>query len=482
MVELPDYLASGEFARLIPVIADTRKEQRATSVFLATLSAVPDFAQTLFATAGQRLGKRSVIDTFTEVVFKDSTDSARDRPDGLVRVTTGKRSWSALLEAKIGSATLDAQQVEKYLQLARDNSIDAVITISNQFAPRPEHGPVEVSKALTRKVSVFHWSWSSILTEAILLQTKNVISDPEQAFILREFVRFLSHDSIGVTGFDRMPSEWKTVIGQVKSGASLKRSSPEIESIVSAWQQESRDLSLRMSRHLAVTVEQKLNRAHVASAEARFRDNCTQLASECELEAEYQIPNAASALRVLVGLKTQTIRVGMEINAPLDRRTASARLNWLIRQLKDAGDKGILVRIPGPRRSSDFICSLDDLMLDPKEVADGLGQPPRSFEVFRITDDGRRFSGRNTFIEEIEKAVPYFYDHVGQHLQQWVPKPPKPIDVPTEAVAEKEKPTPVSKPQQANEQPAGQAPISPSPGNDHTSLIEMPSFLRRFRM
>jgi len=70
MTTLPEFLESGEIARLIPVIADSRREQRVASVFLATLSAVPDFAHPLLTGVGARLGKRSSIDTFTEVVFK----------------------------------------------------------------------------------------------------------------------------------------------------------------------------------------------------------------------------------------------------------------------------------------------------------------------------------------------------------------------------------------------------------------------------
>ena len=69
MTSLPDFLESGEIARLVPVIADSRREQRVTSVFLATLSAVPGFAEPLLSSVGVRLGKRSVIDTFTEVVI-----------------------------------------------------------------------------------------------------------------------------------------------------------------------------------------------------------------------------------------------------------------------------------------------------------------------------------------------------------------------------------------------------------------------------
>ena len=278
MVELPEFVKSGEVARLIPVIADSRKEQRVTSVFLATLPAVPDFAKVILASVGQRIGNRMQINSFTEVVFKDQAQGVSDRPDGLLILDSGRNSWSALIEAKIGSAQLDSDQVQRYVQLARNNELDAVITISNELAEKPSHVPVNIPKNLLRKVNVFHWSWKFILTEAILLQSRAAISDPDQAFLLREFIRFMSHDSIGVRGFERMPPEWTDVISHLQGGGALKRNSVEIELVAAAWHQEVRDLTLRMSHHLAVSVENKISRIHAANQEQRLKDDCQDLA------------------------------------------------------------------------------------------------------------------------------------------------------------------------------------------------------------
>ena len=42
-----------------------------------------------------------------------------------------------------------------------------------------------------------------------------------------------------------------------------------------------------------------------------------------------------------------------------------------------------------------------------------------------MADLGARFSGAKVFIEELEKAVPHFYQEVGQKLRAWVAPPPK---------------------------------------------------------
>ena len=98
MSGLPAFLVSGEKARLIPVVADTSKENRAASVLLATISSVDDFAKALLSGIGQRVGTRARIECFTEVVFEKSPDDAKIRPDGLLIVDFGKGGVARLVE------------------------------------------------------------------------------------------------------------------------------------------------------------------------------------------------------------------------------------------------------------------------------------------------------------------------------------------------------------------------------------------------
>ena len=426
MTTLPENLVSPEPARLIPVIADSQRERRVASVFLATISAVPSLAEPLLSAIGVRVGKRSSIDTYTEINFKGD-EASKNRPDGLIVLSTGKKTWTALIEAKIGSATLDDDQVQRYMQLARDNKIDAVVTLSNQFVSRATHSPVSIPKVLTRKVNLFHWSWKFILTEALLLQSKNLVLDPDQVFILREFTRFLSHDSVGVSGFEQMPAEWKTLVEQINSGAPVRKTSPECETVVAAWHQETRDLALKMSQHLATSIEIKLPRTHAQNSEDRLKSDCSKLSEQHKLQSEYIIPNAASELLIEADVKTKSIRVGMEIDAPQDKQRATARVNWLLRQLKHVTGENICVWLVWPSRAQDTPSTLEELREDPQKALAQSPLPPRRFRVFTVTTNSRRFTGRKTFIEDLEKAVPNFYDQVGQNLERWIPKPPKPV-------------------------------------------------------
>ena len=77
------------------------------------------------------MGIRTKIETYTEVVCKNRAPNIKDRPDGLIVVRNGSREWRALVEAEVGSNELIPEQIEKYRQLAKDNAIDCVISISN---------------------------------------------------------------------------------------------------------------------------------------------------------------------------------------------------------------------------------------------------------------------------------------------------------------------------------------------------------------
>ena len=208
-------------ARLIPtsgINGQDEAERRATSAVLAVLHAVKEFRTATLKPLGAPAGS---LECFIETPFNLS-DERTVIPDGLLHVTRGKTEWTALVEVKTGAAELQREQVENYLDVARDQGFNCVLTISNELAPAPGVHPVTVDKRKLRKVELFHLSWAEIVTAAVQTRVHRGVEDPDQAWILGELIRYLEHPRSGALDFDDMGASWvgvrdATVAGTVRA-------------------------------------------------------------------------------------------------------------------------------------------------------------------------------------------------------------------------------------------------------------------------
>ncbi|MEX0730598.1 MAG: hypothetical protein WED00_08850 [Aquisalimonadaceae bacterium] len=431
MTGRPDFIGTGEPARLIPVVADTNKEQRAASIFLAALRSVFEFRKAMLGSLSIRVGSRATLDAWTEITFHQDKNAKaekkkQDRPDGLLILNTGKKQWRALIEAKIDNAEIDETQLKEYIQQAKQHKIDAVITISNQFVALPTHHPIKLPKNLTKGVDLYHWSWSYIRTQASLLTEDGAIESPDQRFIIDEVLRYLAHKTSGIAGFSSMNREWKDVVGKVKSKSTLSKGSEEVENTVSSWHQEQRDLCLILSRKLAQPVSLKLSRAHRTDPVKRLHDDAENLVRDKTLICKLEIPNAAADLVVTADLSTRTIFCGMWLAAPQDKKSTSARVHWLTRQLAKTNPQNMYIKAFRKGHAEDTQKPLSEVLEDASVLdATNSNSAPTGFEVFYMVDLAGKFSGNQVFIRELEEAVPHFYEQAGERLRAWVAPPPK---------------------------------------------------------
>lgn len=424
--EIISQLTSGQLARLIPTVADSKKEERATSTLLASFMVVPSFAKSVFSNAGASIGKRSKIKCYTEVVLKSLDGGKKPRPDGLIVITTGSKVWTALIESKVGNSELTNEQVEEYLLLAKQYKINAVITISNQFATTPNHHPLIISKAKTRSVELYHFSWLSLKSKAILLVGEKGIQDPEQAYILSELVRYLDHDHSGITSLSRMPAQWKDLCTAVQNGVVLNKSSDYLTNSISGWHQLLRHLSLNLSMAIGEPVEINLSRQREKDASLNFSEDCAYLAKESILKAEFNIPNAASKLTLSADVLRKVINISMKLDAPKDKSRATASINWLSRQLKGTGHENLSIRAYWPKRIPETMAPLKSVLESPAVIIPpNVKDLPTYLEVVRIIDLGARFKGAKTFVEDISIEFPKFYHDAGQLLTKWVAQAPR---------------------------------------------------------
>jgi hypothetical protein len=444
MTKLPDCIERAERARLFPILAETSKEGRTLAIFLATLASVREFRNNLLLALGQKIGTTAKLRTYTEAEFKYAKGETNlGRPDGLLVLDFWNRRWTALMEAKVGKVEISEEQLDRYLELAKKNRIDAVITISNQFSVVPQHHPLRINMAKYKGVQLFHFSWMHILTEADLLTVNRDVDDDDQAYILSEFLRFISHESAGVQGFTQMPAAWPEVVAKVQAGGTLQRTK-DVADVAEAWMQESRDLCLILSRQLKRLVCQRLSKAALAAPEGQFQEDVGSLCLEQALKTTLMVPDAAAPIDVRADLRRRAVLVSMKLKAPGDKVSSRARLTWLLRQIPAEAQGNIHIRCQWPYAAYPVQYRLQELRDDPGRIEQDEGKlKVASFEVVWLADLAKRFDQRRTFLDELERAVPAFYETVGQHLRAWQPPAPKiaeeraqPADVSPAAISE----------------------------------------------
>ncbi len=417
---LPPFLRQGEAARLFPVLSTTSKEGRTASILLACMTRIDELAKELLSSAGQRVGTRANIECYTEIVLTKGPSEIRERPDGLIVLRIGKREWRAFVEAKIGNRELEVDQIERYRNLAKENDIDCVITISNQFATAPTIHPLEEVRKSRSKIPVIHWSWMHVLTTTDLLISRASIDNHDQLVLLNEFRRFLAHESAGVRGFDRMPRDWVELNRLISAGGSVSANSNEAINVVEAWHQETRDLSLILSRQTETQVIQRLSRNHLRNPAQRLKDELANLRDNKQLSVSLEVPDAAAPLDIVVDLARRCIDVGMTLAAPEDRKSSKARLNWLLRQIKQDDVTDLYLRVSWPKRSASTQHSVVDLRNDAGIVDEGKKHlAAKSFHLFESKFTGTRFTQQSNFIADLEQLVPAFYGRYGAVLVAW---------------------------------------------------------------
>ncbi len=428
---LPDFLASGTPARLFPVVVDARREERVLSILLAVLQRVPDLYREILSGIDVRTGKRTQVSCYTEVGLVADTEKS-GRPDGVIVVETGRSRWSALIEAKVERTALDPDQIERYLKLARDNGIDALITISNDFVARPVYSPVAGSiprfRQLTGKVSLYHWSWAYLATCCEVLAYQGVDESPEQDFLVGQLSEYLAHPSTGVERFTQMGAEWRNIVQLVSSGAPLVKNTLGVEEVVASWFAEERDLCLRMTSILSRPVVVQIERKHAADQKLRLEAGVASLIGTQSLKSILRVPDCASDITIRADLARRTLAVSMALKARTDRKSTRARLNWLLGMLK-TDDPRLRIQAYWPGRAAPTSESVTVLRDDPGRLqSSNRALLPHSFEVL-LTEEppGKRFSGPKAFIEDLERIVPEFYALVGATLKAWQPPPPQPV-------------------------------------------------------
>ncbi|MCK4391378.1 hypothetical protein KAX17_00550 [Candidatus Bipolaricaulota bacterium] len=422
--------------RLFPsvhITTDREAELRATASLLAIIRAVSEFGRRIVRLSGGPVGRLSC---FTEVRYQLDCGGGNPpeelRPDGLVQAVRGKTRWVALVEVKVGRTNLDPEQIDKYHRLAKEERADALITVSNQPALPDGRPPVSLDGRRLRSIPVSHFSWERLLSEAQMLSRKKEVSDPDQKWMLDEWIRYVDDPESRIIVPPDLGSHWGEILKAARTGA-LDQSSGELLDVARFWMGYLRKAALRLRAKLGVDVEIRLSRKEKSDNQLHLERLVADARANGTLSGVLRIPDAAGDIHIEVFLHSRSVRYALEVAAPTEGRQTT-RLNWLSRQLRGLSlpsdmlvtaewtARGLLTSAP----ASQFVDNPGTLLVDLKRASLPKDVNPKRFLVQWTTrlQVGR---GRSSapVLEGISKGLEDFYLRVVERLVPFVPRAPR---------------------------------------------------------
>lgn len=397
-----------------------------TSVLLSSFRLVKEFRK--YIQTNLKMMKGGQVYTYTEVEFPDFP---KCRVDGLIIVVqSGIIKDACLLEMKNGPSVLDPMQIESYLEISKKFSIPRLVTVSNEYVSDPSQTPLNIK--VPKDVSLYHLSWSYLLTISHLLLFKNEmnIEDEDQVEIMKEVVNYFESEKSGVCGFSQMKAGWTKTIEKINSGTLVSPEDKDIQEAVLSWQQEEQDLALMLSRELGVLVKSGDSRFK-SNYQKRFEHDLNELITTKHLKSRFQIQGAVSDIKMTGLFEKRAIEMSVSLTVPRDK-TLRGQVGWINRQLqrcsKKSGDSfnniigSIFVDVSiknSPKSVRLCVTEVETLVevLKDKEI--------KSCKVIYLKDFGKMYASRVKFVTTIESMGLDFYRYVVQNLKNWDPSAPQ---------------------------------------------------------
>ena len=403
--------------RLIPLLK-TGDEMALTSILLSAIRLIKEFKDSVFKEL--KLKRSGKAYYYSEVVFHDIDTTSR--LDGMILVVvSGKIEDAIFIEVKNDKAKIKEEQILKYYKLAQLlNNVPKILTISNEFVFDSSHSPITI-KNQSKKISLYHFSWTYIKTIAqlLLFDNENNIDDEDQINIMGEVMHYFNDERSGVNGFRLMSKGWKAVSEKIKSQQPLNDKNEIIEAITS-WHQEENDMSLMLSRKLGVLVK-----SNIENPKSKLNRDIKRLKDKQFLSTSLRIKGAVSDLKVIVDFRRRTISMSVRVIPPLDKGTIS-RISSIKKQLSKCKDSSLLenLYIDADIKFSSKSIKYNYTNIDQFYEHDNIKNLNIiAFDIELIKTV--KIDSTKIFVAEIEKMLLNYYNLIVQDLKSWKKSAPK---------------------------------------------------------
>jgi hypothetical protein len=420
--------SSWEHARLIPVFGvkkeNAEQERRVASATLAVMSVVEEFGRAVVDEMNAPAGRMS---TYTEVPF--DIGGRPSQVDGVIRVyRRGDKVWTALVEVKTRHNCLDAEQLNRYLDVAHKKKYDALLTISNEFESVEGFHPTDVSKRKLRGIKLRHLSWAEVLSKATVLKTRHGIADTEQRWILDELIRYLKHENSGALEFCDMGAHWTSVRDKLQ----VRGAMPSEEQLADvAARLDSLTIFAALKRSEAgMSTKVLLPKDEVSDFVRHANNRVAQLNTESKFSVTFKTAGVQNLIRLEIDFKSQRLCIRTDVDATSETRPVT-RVKRLLRKFHAVPPQVAVESFASYGRTAVGSTTFGQLRDNPDLLCPNRKSDLRSFRIKWSSSMGTTRRGKDDgFAESVLDLVRDFYEVVVAELKESDGKVAKPAPKP----------------------------------------------------
>lgn len=200
----------------------------------------------------------------------------------------------------------------------------------------------------------------------------------------------------------------RVTVREAITAGTLRAADPDAADTAGRWDQLIRFAPLRLGRQLRIEVQPSLSRKELSDPALRAQAVVDSLVRRGALMGGLRIPNAVGPVQISADSQTSRLTASVEIDAPREGR-ATTRVNWLLRQLKDASD-GLRIDAYALHCRAGASALLKDVLNKPELLIE---DPKRELRTFHLAlsapMDTKRSQGRGSFVTSVLDLLDDFF-------------------------------------------------------------------------
>jgi hypothetical protein len=404
------------------------KERQAASLFLTALMSVEAFRVTLFEGLGLNVGEASKLTCLsnfaflTEEISKLQPKKTTHRPDGLLYLQTTKFMWSALMVTRTSGVEIETDALAHCVEIAKQNHVNAILTVCDTFTARPSILPVEIEKTTVEDLEIYHLPWGRIYTatKQVLLTDTNMSAD--ERVILGDFVTYMEDKTRCLDANSRLQPETSSIARLVTSGATIDPASKDVLNVVASWYENLKFLSFNLREQFNCDVSVNGVDMLIAPSREQLNQDAIGFAHSNQLFGSFIIAEGAATISLKIDLLRRTANFSMLVSPVAENNKSASQLNSILKKLKNSATVDLYIKAVYGDNEIPKQAPLEQVMSDHAILnSDQSNVVPEVYEILMVRDIARDLDSMDLLVKQIDDGLLSFYEHVARNLSSPIP-------------------------------------------------------------